>query len=63
LGAAPFEPFFPLVHANGQGGELPLRWGFMKKAAGEPGLEVAERIRQRHARLVFRQFRYPFKSR
>jgi hypothetical protein len=44
--------FFPLVRANGQEGELPLRWGSMKKATGEPGLEVADFIMHVPRRLV-----------
>ena len=38
------KAFFPLVRANNGAGELPLRWGSMSKAAGEPGLEVADFI-------------------
>jgi len=34
--------FFPAARAHAEGKEIPLRWRTMVKAAGEPGLEVAD---------------------
>jgi hypothetical protein len=38
------QRLFPLVRASSQDRAIPLRWGSMKKAAGETGLEVADFI-------------------
>lgn len=38
------QTFFPAARAHAGPNEIPLRWGSQTKAAGEPGLEVADFI-------------------
>jgi hypothetical protein len=49
------QAFFPAVRAHTATAELPLRWGTMTKAMGEPGLEVADFIMQAAGNGVHRR--------